>query len=121
MSSMEKPLVFTSTPQLVVESRVKRIGAGLAAEFIHPGEWKRRFYDPRCEDRLERPGVTGLALSCVQRYKGNRTDKANRQGEPTRRTRMSEKPKGKGVLGGLTRKGGWVVSPITSPAVSGRR
>ena len=57
-------------------------------------------------------------------------DEAKREGRTLRRkaeAKQAEKQrdrqrlKGEGVMGGLTGKGGWVVSPITSPAASGRR
>ena len=56
-----------------------------------------------------------------------RKAEAQEESEQREKTAQAEKGpdrqrlKGEGVMGGLTGKGGWVVSPITSPAASGRR
>ena len=48
--------------------------------------------------------------------------RALRRKTEAQKERDRQRLKGEGVLGGLTaKKGGWVVSPITSQAASGRR
>ena len=51
-----------------------------------------------------------------------KTAQAKAEAKQAQKERDRQRLKGEGVLGGLTgKKGGWVVSPITSQAASGRR
>lgn len=50
-----------------------------------------------------------------------KTAQAKAEAKQAQKERDRQRLKGEGLLAGLTGKGGWVVSPITSPAASGRR
>jgi uncharacterized protein YjbJ (UPF0337 family) len=51
-----------------------------------------------------------------------KTAQAKAEAKQAQKERDRQRLKGEGVLGGQTgKKGGWVVSPITSQAASGRR
>ena len=47
--------------------------------------------------------------------------RALRRKTEAQKERDRQRLKGEGLLGDLAGKGGWAVSPITSPAASGRR
>ncbi len=62
---------------------------------------------------------------CALRRKGEAQDGSEQREKPeakqVEKERDRQRLKGKGVLGNPTGKKGWTVSPITSPAASGRR
>ena len=76
----------------------------------------KEVYEAFIGDEAKREGRTLRRKAEAQEESEQREKTAQAEKE-----RDKQRLKGEGVMGDLTGNGGWAVSPITSPAASGRR
>ncbi len=83
----------------------------------------KEVYEAFIGDEAKREGRTLRRKAEAQEESEQRekTAQAKAEAKQAQKERDRQRLKAEGLLGGLTGKGGWVVSPITSPAASGRR